>query len=232
MMIYFFLIGTIIGSFMNVVIIRLPHHEKIGLSRSFCRYCFHPLSPWHMIPLVSYVLLKGKCNYCHHRISFQYFFMELLGGLLALLCFSLWNDFWDALIGFILIELLIVLSWIDSLYMEVSNGLLLALGFVCFLFSFNYPLLWKERIFGMALIPLCLMCLNAFIECFGEADLYCFMFSGYLFGLKNNFYIFFIALMSASIVALILILGKKKTLQSKLPFLPFISIGMLFYLFI
>ena len=79
-----FLFGIVIGSFLNVCIHRLPHGESVVTPRSHCPHCGKLIAAYDNIPLASYLLLGGKCRYCHLRISPVYFFVELATGLMFL----------------------------------------------------------------------------------------------------------------------------------------------------
>ena len=76
-----FVFGTIIGSFLNVLIWRLPKEERIT-GRSHCVHCGHLLSQWELVPILSYIFLGGKCRWCRKKISPRYFVIELISGLL------------------------------------------------------------------------------------------------------------------------------------------------------
>jgi leader peptidase (prepilin peptidase)/N-methyltransferase len=77
----FFILGTIIGSFLNVCIVRLPHEKSVVFPGSHCVQCKAPIRWFDNIPLVSYVLLGGKCRHCGAKFSFRYVFIEFLTGL-------------------------------------------------------------------------------------------------------------------------------------------------------
>ena len=77
---YLFLMGLVIGSFLNVCIVRLPRHESTVLPRSHCPRCGHQIAAYDNVPLLSYLWLRGKCRYCQVRISPLYFFIELMTG--------------------------------------------------------------------------------------------------------------------------------------------------------
>ena len=80
-----FIIGAVAGSFVNVMVIRGQRNEDYVLSRSRCPVCGHVLEWFDLIPLLSYVFLKGKCRYCQTHISIRYLFVEVIGGILGLL---------------------------------------------------------------------------------------------------------------------------------------------------
>ena len=88
---FIFLYGIVVGSFLNVCIHRLPRQESIVRPRSRCPQCGHAIAAYDNIPLVSYLLLRGRCRHCKTRISPLYFFIELTAGLLALFLYSVFG---------------------------------------------------------------------------------------------------------------------------------------------
>lgn len=79
-----FIIGTVIGSFLNVVVDRLDTERSAFKGRSFCPYCGKTLSWWEMVPVLNYFYLKGRCSSCHHKLPLQYPIIEFLTGILFL----------------------------------------------------------------------------------------------------------------------------------------------------
>ena len=79
-MVLLFFIGSCIGSFINVIIDRYMIKKDFIFSRSECDCCYHQLSFIDMIPIISYILLKGKCRYCHNTINFRNTFIEIISG--------------------------------------------------------------------------------------------------------------------------------------------------------
>ena len=84
---FIFVIGTVLGSFYNVVGWRLPRGESIVSPPSHCPNCNHKLKILDLIPILSYVFQKGKCRYCHQKIAWYYPIFEFLCGLVFLLCY-------------------------------------------------------------------------------------------------------------------------------------------------
>jgi leader peptidase (prepilin peptidase) / N-methyltransferase len=85
-----FVMGLIVGSFLNVLILRLPKEESVG-GRSHCNHCKHELGPLELVPLFSYIFLLGKCRHCKRSFSPRYFTIELVTGLLFTLAFAYFN---------------------------------------------------------------------------------------------------------------------------------------------
>lgn len=82
----FFAIGASIFSFLNVVIYRLPRKKQFTLGKSMCTSCGHELSMKDMIPILSWVSLRGKCRYCGSKVSARYTLVESIGGISAVVC--------------------------------------------------------------------------------------------------------------------------------------------------
>ncbi len=86
--IFIFVVGLIVGSFLNVCIVRMPLERSIVKPRSHCVKCKNTI-PWYdNIPILSYLILRGQCRFCGERISFLYFFIELLTGIIFLVFYS------------------------------------------------------------------------------------------------------------------------------------------------
>lgn len=83
--IYIFIIGITFGSFFTLAVYRIPRREDITHTRSYCPKCKHKLSFWDMIPVFSYIFLKGKCRYCKDKIRPRYFILELFSGIVFIL---------------------------------------------------------------------------------------------------------------------------------------------------
>ena len=108
----FFAIGASIFSFLNVVIYRLPRHMGFTRGKSMCTSCKHELASKDLIPIISWLSLRGKCRYCGEKISFRYTFVELLGGVSAVLAtYYIGINFW-ALGAFLLSGVVTVVIFI------------------------------------------------------------------------------------------------------------------------
>ena len=108
-----FILGAIIGSFLNVCIYRLPKSQSILTPASYCPYCKRPILWFDNIPFLSYLLLKGRCRYCHQSISFRYFIVELLTALLFLAVFLKFGLGWELFIYLVFISALIIATFTD-----------------------------------------------------------------------------------------------------------------------
>ncbi len=139
--VFSFIFGICIGSFLNVLIIKLPKNELIFTkNRSKCPNCNHLIFWYHNIPLFSYLYLKAKCSYCGEKISFQYFLVELLSGILTLALFSKLGLTQEFIFMSLLSYVLITLSFIDLKYKAVPDYLLLIV-FILSFFSTTFSMI-------------------------------------------------------------------------------------------
>ena len=218
----FALLGLAVGSFLNVLIYRIPKDENIAFPASHCTNCGKPLKWWHNIPLLSYIILGGKCYYCKEKISFQYPLVELLSTIIFVLSYLKVGNFTDALIVASVFDLLLALSVIDFRYKAVPDSLnLSALTLSIFsgtiLTSFTNALLFAG---GFTLLRFYV----SFVikkEALGEADIMIAATIGAMLGVKLGLFAIFL---SAVIALPVFLIADKKDLQ--LPFIPFLAIAL------
>lgn len=121
--IVFFAIGASVFSFLNVVIYRLPRHKQFTLGKSMCTSCGHKLAANDLVPIFSWLSLKGKCRYCGEPISIRYTVVELIGGGSAVACTLILGIKIWALVAFIVSGVLVVAAYIiyDSIKENSMN---------------------------------------------------------------------------------------------------------------
>jgi len=222
-----FVFGAIIGSFLNVVIYRLPT-EGLTLwdpPYSICPVCKHRLSWKDNIPLVSYILLKGKCRYCSTKIPVRYFLVEFFNALFyaitttfvkdIILLISLWGIF----------SSLLAISFMDIETYSVHDGLIISLLIFSLLFSYKIHNLFYGSISALVGFLLFLV-LYKFKKGLGFGDVLLVGAAGFSMDiLKLN-----IAILMAAIIAIIysLIAFRGYKPKKTIPFAPFLSIGLIF----
>jgi len=130
-----FIFGTIVGSFLNVCIVRLPQEKSVVFPASYCPSCEKPLKWYHNVPLISYAILLGKCCFCQTRISFRYFLVELLTGLIFLGFYSLIGMQWLLLPYLVMVSGFIVATFVDFEHRIIPDEISVGGMFVGFLFS-------------------------------------------------------------------------------------------------
>jgi len=125
--IFFFLLGTCMGSFFQVVGYRVPKKETL-MGNSCCNHCGERLRGWQLIPVISFLFLKGKCYYCHAKIGWVHPILECLMGILFCSTAFFLQLSTETIVGLTLVSLLFTISISDALYRIIPNKVL-----VCFL---------------------------------------------------------------------------------------------------
>ncbi|NPA60485.1 MAG: prepilin peptidase, partial [Epsilonproteobacteria bacterium] len=124
------ILGILIGSFLNVVILRIPKDESVVFGASHCPKCLHPLKPWHNIPIISWIFLMGKCSFCKTKISIQYPLIELASGAIFFFIALKYSISIPSLFIALSFLMLLALSIIDLKYKMIPDSLnLLAILF-------------------------------------------------------------------------------------------------------
>lgn len=240
-LIIIFLFGAAVGSFLNVCIYRIPRKRSIVFPPSACPKCEKPIRSYDNIPLVSYVILKGKCRDCKAPISFRYFIIELITAVVFTLIYRRWGLSYEFFIQIFFTAILIVISFIDYDFqiipdvlsiggmvagliisfirpgfrvMDAVYGVLIG-GGVLFVIAYGYQLVTKRE--GM-----------------GGGDIKLLAMIGSFSGLKGVLF----SLIGGSLVGtlvgipLMLMKGKGQGTRYAIPFGPFLSLCAVLYLFL
>lgn len=225
--VYVFIVGCCIGSFVNVLVYRLPLDLDVVRGRSYCPCCKKILKWREMIPIVSYIYLGGKCSNCHEKISLRYPCIECLCGILAVIIFYYKGCTLDALIAYLTGVLLLTISYIDYEHMIIPdslNGGIAILGVlyhVLVLQSFDVGSL----IVGIAIVVF-MIGMNYMVEdAFGGGDIKLVSVASILIGNKMGMAIC-IACITACIYAGYLFARGKIDSRSHIPFGPFLAFGI------
>ncbi|WP_112052492.1 prepilin peptidase [Helicobacter monodelphidis] len=222
--------GLCFGSFANVIITRVPHRQSIFCPPSHCEKCQTSLQPHHLIPLFSYLLLFGRCAFCHQRISWIYPFTECCIMILACISFYFYSFSVNTILIFLFFTSFFIATLIDAFHQEVHAEILFfVLLLSCIFLYFNSEFFLNSLIEPLAIIGfICL--LSIFLQAIlhkkviGEGDIVVLAATAILI---NNLYLFNLILLSSSCLALIWLLIKK---QQKIALLPFLFFPT-FYLF-
>jgi len=218
-MIAVFIFGTLIGSFLNVVIYRIPKGESIAFPASKCQSCQTPLKWYHNIPIFSWLFLGGKCGFCKDPISKQYPIVELLTGIIFLALYMKLGLVWYFPFIAASFASLFALVMIDFKYMAVPDNV----NFAALLFALIQPNFLDAMMYGaIAAGGLYLIGLfSSFIakrEAMGGADVIVAGTMGALLGFPN----FFIALFLSAILAMIPAMVWR---DKGVPFVPFLALA-------
>jgi len=232
------LLGCCIGSFLNVVIYRLPKGFSIVRPASHCPQCRQSIAVYDNIPLLSYLLLRGRCRSCGAGISLRYPLVELATGVLALLLFRRYGWQLQFLVEFLFVCVLLVIFCIDLDTMLIPDVLSLpgiAIGLAA---SFVTPRLsWPESLLGIVLggglfyfIAVAYRRLRG-QEGLGGGDVKLLAMIGAFIGWPGVVFTILTASVSGTLVGLVIMLRKREGLATMLPFGPFLALGAVCYLF-
>lgn len=233
------LFGAVVGSFLNVVILRLPSDgESIAFPASHCPICKTPLHWYENIPLLSYLFLLGKCGHCKTRISPQYPLIELtMAALSAALMYKFGFGF--NFVGlFILCAALLVIIVIDIHHQIIPDVISLPGIIAGLLFSFfSTTLTWQSSLIGIAVgggvlytIALAYFLIRK-IDGMGGGDIKLLAMIGAWLGWQSLPFVIFASSLSGTIVGLIAMGYQKKGGRTRIPFGPFLSITALIFIF-
>ena len=226
-----FLIGLIIGSFVNVLIDRLPSGKFFSKPRSYCESCKKTLQWYDLFPILSYILLRGKCRYCKKPIPYRLPIVELLTGVGFVLIYILTPV--DQLISLpfylLLFSLFVAIFFIDAMHQIIPDVLLLCIGVitvVLHVFAGVEILPYIATGVASTLFFLALF-LGTKGRGMGFGDVKFAFVIGLLLGFPGTLVAFYVAFVVGAIVSIGLILSKKKKLKgSKIAFGPFMIVGM------
>lgn len=230
--VWFFILGAVIGSFFQVCKDRLPLGLDIVKGRSFCFDCLHPLQWFDLIPIVSYVMLKGRCLYCHHRISLFYPIFEMMSGFLLVLLVYYESQMIKTILLFLLIMDFITISLIDRQWQIIPDEMIILEIFIVLgLMPYSDVSLW-ERLIGILIISMPLLLLNFWIpDSFGGGDIKLLMVNGFMLGYIKIILAFTIAVLLGGIYASYLLFYKKTHRHHHIAFAGFLCVGILISLF-
>ncbi len=216
---FVFIFGIMIGSFLNVVIYRIPKGENIAFPASKCQSCQTPLKWYHNIPIFSWLFLRGKCGFCKTDISKQYPIVEFLTGLIFVALYFKLGLVWYLPFVAGSFAALFALVMIDFKYMAVPDNInFAALAFALVQPNFMYAAMYAALAAGGLYLIGLLSSLIAKKQAMGGADVIVAGTMGALLGFPN----FFIAIFLSAILAMIPSLINRET---GVPFVPFLAMA-------
>lgn len=230
--------GLIIGSFLNVCIYRIPEGESISFPPSHCGSCGRRISWYDNIPVLSYIILGGRCRICHSKISIQYPFVELLNAVLYILLFRSFSFTIDFFFFSVISSILIVVLFIDLKHMIIPDSLILSIVAVEVIhkiagYYFNGNVNLKTSLIGALLAGgLFLIIVLVSGGGMGEGDVTLIASVGFILGTKLTILNILLSFIIGAIVSLFLLGFKLKTRKDPIPFGPFIIVSFWLVLFL
>ena len=228
--------GLIIGSFLNVCIYRIPRGKSIVYPSSSCPVCGVRIKWYDNIPVLSYILLKGRCRSCKSKISPVYPIVELLTAIYTVLMYLKFGLGIDFAFYLIFGYMLIVGSFIDFFHYIIPDRISIGLAVVGLVYGFVMHELIHSLIgfaFGFILLFLVAMLGKAIFkkEAMGGGDVKLLGALGTFVGIKGVLFTLFVASLLGSVVGIVLIALGKASVSQRIPFGPYLSLSAIIYIF-
>jgi leader peptidase (prepilin peptidase) / N-methyltransferase len=233
-----FVFGAAVGSFLNVCIFRLPLKTSIIKPASRCPHCLVPLHYYDNIPLISFIILRGKCRNCGGKISWRYPLVELLTALLSVMLFVQFGPTVQFLTYFVFFAVLIVITFIDLDHQIIPDILSLPgipIFFLASVFLIGLP--WKDALFGVLIGGGVLLAIALSYELItkregmGGGDIKLLAMIGGFLGWKSLLFILLFSSLFGAIVGFTLIIVKNQDMKYAVPFGPFLAVAVVVYVF-
>jgi leader peptidase (prepilin peptidase)/N-methyltransferase len=236
--IFVFILGAVVGSFLNVCIYRLPKSESIVFPSSRCPGCGKDIRWYDNIPIISYLVLRGRCRRCKARISIQYPFVELLNALLSLFLFMRFGPTFAFAVLFLFCSAMVVITFIDLEHQIIPDVISLPGIAAGFIFSFFIPQLgWQNSLIGILAGGGSLWLIASGYELLtkkegmGGGDIKLLAMIGAFFGWKAIPFIIFVSALTGSVIGVTVMLARKEDSKLAIPFGPFLALGSVVYIF-
>jgi|SRR5690554_1637156 len=228
---FYLMFALVIGSFLNVLIYRIPRGESIVFPPSHCPFCRHRLVFFDLIPVLSYLWLKGRCRYCHSRINPRYPLVELLTVLLTCIWSARYN--WDlcGLALLVFIYLLLVIGFIDYEHKLIPNTLVYPTIIFVLLYRLSQGQLGSAIVGGLVAGGLLFVVVFLYPQGMGMGDVKLMTLAGVLLGWEQALSAIFIAAFLGTIGLLPLFILKRITRKTQVPFGPFLVLALFILIF-
>ena len=233
-----FTFGACIGSFLNVCIYRIPEGKSIVHPPSACPKCGYAIRFYDNIPILSYILLRGRCRRCRVKIPLRYPLVELTTGIAALAVFLKFGLAPATGVYFLFIAVLLVITFIDIDHQIIPDRLSLTGIPLFFLLGFWVPFIsWQDALIGILAgggilyaVALVYQLLTG-RDGMGGGDIKLLAMIGALIGWQGILFTIFFSSLSGTLVGLTLALPAGRSMKSRLPFGPFLAAGAMAYIF-
>ncbi len=242
-----FAFGAVVGSFLNVCILRLPNRESVVTPRSHCPQCKTPIRFYDNIPLFSYLLLRGRCRACHERISARYLFVELLTAALAVALYYQYGFGLAFFASFVFVGALIVISFVDldarivpdviSLPGIVIGLIFSVIGYYLIHDPFEFVPTPLSALLGLLIGGGFLLAVAwayetlTGVEGMGGGDIKLLAMIGAFLGWPSIPITLFFSSLGGSVIGLTVMVVKGVGRRYALPFAPFLCLGAVLYVF-
>lgn len=224
-----FIYGIVLGSFLNVCILRIPREESIITIQSHCFSCNHRLNWKDLIPVFSYIFLKGKCRYCGSKVSIRYPLIELLTGILLTVTYIRYGLSFIFIKYSVLILFLITIAMIDYDTTDVYSSVIYIGIFIGIIFLMGEKIIYSQSllnyVLGASIGLIVIGGICVLTGGMGEGDIEVAVLCGVYLGWKMEVYFILLSFIFGGTIAAILIFTKKKKKTDYIPLGPSLALG-------
>ena len=235
MQVYALIIGLAVGSFLNVIIYRLPNNKSIVKPRSKCTKCDSQIAWYDNVPVLSYIALLGKCRKCKNPISIRYPLIEFICGMMTLMLLNIYGPSFEFIVMILISYMLIAITFIDVDYFIIPNEFII-FGFIISIISHSFKLLpitvvqgfYGSLTYGGMLFIMGAM--GTFIfkkEALGFGDIKLGLILGSFLGIELSLLALFFSFIFGGIMSIILLIAKEVGDDHMIPFGPSIAAATL-----
>lgn len=235
--IFLVLLGATLGSFLNVLIYRLPRGYSVAMpERSICPACLTPLKPLSNLPIISYIAQRGRCAHCGSKISGRYPLVEALCAVLFLAVFSRFGFEFEALLGFLLVLILLPIIFIDLDFYIIPDELNFIGGAIALALRAYHGTLWEGVLGGLAgFFSFWLLAKSYSLikgrDGLGFGDVKMLAMLGCFLGPVGVLISVAVSSVLGAVIGVTLMIIRRESLKMAIPYGPFLAAGGFFALF-
>lgn len=223
-----FIMGSAVFSFAAVCVDRIPKGEGIVCGRSHCENCGEVIKPYDLIPVFSYIFLRGRCRNCGAEIPVHCLILEILGGILAVFCYRLNGLTLNTAVSFMICFVLTVIAFIDQFTTDIYTSTVIVLGIFCLIYRLINGIDITDILLSMLTVSGFMFIMSLVIKgAFGFGDVELMFVTGLFLSFTEMLMAFFLGVLFAGITGIILLSRKEKERNDHIAFGPFLVAGIL-----
>lgn len=221
------ILGVVIGSFLNVCIDRLPENKSIAKTPSHCPNCQKRIPAYDLVPVLSYLILRGRCRFCGEKIPLRVLLVELLTGAVFILVWARFGQSWETLVISLYCCLLIVIAFIDLEHQKILNILVfpsIAAGTILTALL-HFQDIWSYLLGGFVGFAVLFLIAVLVPGAMGMGDVKLIIFLGVITGFPAVVVVLFLGFVLGGIIAGTLLLAKRINRKDAIAFGPFLALA-------
>lgn len=225
---FVFILGAVVFSFGGVCISRIPQGKSVVGGHSECEKCGSVIKWYDLIPVLSFVLLRGKCRNCGNKIPVYCFVVEILGGVIGLLCYWFNGLSITFILSFLICFMLVVIGFIDQFTMDIYTSTIVVLGFLCFVYRTVNGIDVMNLLLSMFSVSGFMLIMLMIVKgSFGFGDVELMFVSGLFLSFEQMLLTFFIGVMFAGIAGIVMLIRGKRSGSDHMAFGLYLVSGII-----